>query len=71
MTGLLEHDFVAGRQTGGQYRIFQFISQQLVPVSGHDGLYDEIEVRRRFDLLRPVGDCWIKDRGELLRLIEA
>ncbi len=69
MTGMRTGDFVAIRQPDGQYLIRQLSANHLVPVTNHDGLYEEAEAKRRLTTLRPYGDCWI-DRGGSLELLQ-
>lgn len=67
-----DNDVVAERQSDGRYQIRRWRRSDgaLLPIQGHDGLYDESEVYRRLEALRPTGDTYIRDSPGSWRLVQ-
>jgi len=55
---MLDRDVVAERQRDGVYRIRRWHASdgRLLPIPGHEDLYDEEEMYRRLNQLRWTGD---------------
>ncbi len=68
---MLDRDIVAEPQADGRYKIrrWQADDGRLMPIDGHDDLYDEEEMYRRLNQLRATGDTYVRDSPMVLRLI--
>lgn len=65
-------DIVADRRDDGKYIIRRWRSSDgaLLPIDGHDEPYDEEEMYRRLNVLRNVGDTYVRDTPATARLIQ-
>jgi hypothetical protein len=66
-------DIVADRRDDGSYIIRRWRANDgaLVPIDGHEEWYDEEEMYRRLNLLRPTGDTYVREQPRAARLVEA
>ena len=69
---LLDSDIIADRQPDGRYIIRRWNAddRRLIAIVGHTDTYDEAEMRRRLDELRSTGDAYVREREDILRLIQ-
>lgn len=65
-------DIVADRRDDGSYIIRRWRASDgaLVPIDGHEDLYDEEEMYRRLNLLRATGDTYVRDQPTTARLVQ-
>lgn len=65
-------DIIADRRKDGKYIIRRWRSGDgaLLPIDGHDELYDEEEMYRRLNVLRNTGDTYVRDTPATARLIQ-
>lgn len=65
-------DIVADRRDDGRYIIRRWRASDgaLIPIDGHDEVYDEEEMYRRLNLLRPTGDTYVREQPTAARLIQ-
>lgn len=66
------NDIIADRRPDGRYviRRWQASDGRLLPIEGHEDFYDEEEVYRRLNVLRPTGDTYIREKPTEARLIQ-
>jgi hypothetical protein len=66
-----DNDILAQRLDDGSYRIRRYRASdgRLIPIDGHDAIYTEEEMYRRFDQLRSTGDTYVSERPGIARLI--
>ena len=69
---MLDQDIVADVQSDGRYKIrrWQASDRQLIPIEGHEELYDEEEMYRRLNQLRATGDTYVRASPSVLRLVQ-
>lgn len=67
-----DNDIVADRLTDGRYKIRRWREADgaLLPIHGHDDIYDEEEMYRRLNQLRPTGDTYVRDTPTSARLVQ-
>ena len=65
-------DVVADRREDGSYiiRRWRVSDGRLIPIDGHEDLYDEEEMYRRLNLLRATGDTYVRDQPTTARLVQ-
>ena len=65
-------DVVADRREDGSYIIRRWRASdgRLIPIDGHEDLYDEEEMYRRLNLLRATGDTYVRDQPTTARLVQ-
>jgi hypothetical protein len=65
-------DIVADRREDGSYIIRRWRASDgaLLPIDGHEELYDEEEMYRRLNTLRKTGDTFVRDHPTFARLIQ-
>jgi len=65
-------DIVADRRNDGSYFIRRWRSSDgaLLPIDGHEESYDEEELYRRLNLLRPTGDTYVREQPTSARLVQ-
>ena len=61
---MLDGDIVADRRDDGAYIIQRWRANDggLLPIDGHEDLYDEEEMYRRLNVLRSTGDTYVRDQ---------
>jgi hypothetical protein len=66
------NDIVADRRPDGLYVIRRWRASdgRLLPIDGHEDLYDEEEMFRRLNLLRRTGDTYVRDTPTDARLVQ-
>jgi hypothetical protein len=68
---MVNGDIVAEPQSDGRYKIRRWHADgRLMPIEGHDDLYDEEEMYRRLNRLRATGDTYVRDSPMVVRLIQ-
>lgn len=69
---MLDGDIVADRRDDGSYIIRRWRASDgaLLQIDGHEESYDEEEMYRRLNQLRPTGDTYVRDEPTSARLIQ-
>jgi hypothetical protein len=67
-----DNDIVADRRSDGRYTIRRWRASdgRLLPIDGHEDLYDEEEMYRRLNQLRASGDTYVRDTPTDARLLQ-
>ena len=72
MSDMRDNDIVAERRHDGRYAIrrWRAADGKLLPIDGHEDLYDEEEMYRRLNVLRRTGDTYVRETPTSTRLIQ-
>ena len=67
-----DNDIVADRLADGRYTIRRWREADgaLLPIHGHDDLYDQEDMNRRLNQLRSTGDTYMRDTRAGARLVQ-
>jgi hypothetical protein len=67
-----DNDIIAERRPDGTYviRRWRAADNRLVSIDGHEEFYDEEEMYRRLNQLRPTGDTYVRENPSEARLIQ-
>ena len=67
-----DNDIVADRLADGRYKIRRWREADgaLLPIHGHDDLYDEEDMYRRLNQLRSTGDTYVRETRAGARLVQ-
>jgi len=67
-----DNDIVADRLADGRYTIRRWREADgaLLPIHGHDDLYDEEDMYRRLNQLRSTGDTYVRETRAGARLVQ-
>jgi hypothetical protein len=71
-SAMQNNDIVADRLTDGRYKIRRWRQADgaLLPIEGHEDIYDEEEMYRRLNQLRRTGDTYVRDTASAARLVQ-